>query len=127
AVAAPMGSGTLALLRAAGLSPADAVSRLLATVKDLGPPGRDPDFGVGRIDVTNAVARLPVVTAHVAARSVQAARAAAPRPTSQSAAHPVHPVLHPSAPTRVASPPPPAVPALAGSGGAGRSPSQPAA
>lgn len=55
-MAAPHVSGGLALLRAAGLSPAEAVQRLLDTAVDLGEPGPDPVFGAGRIDLAAAVA-----------------------------------------------------------------------
>lgn len=58
-MAAPHVSGALAVLRSAGLSPADAVDRLLSTARDLGPPGPDSTFGAGRIDLGRAVAGLP--------------------------------------------------------------------
>jgi subtilisin family serine protease len=65
-MAAPHVSGGLALLRATGLSPAEAVQRLLDTAVDLGEPGPDPMFGAGRIDLAAAVAldgaAVPVAT-----------------------------------------------------------------
>ena len=57
-MAAPHVAGALALLRGAGLSPQQAVDRLLATAKDLGPGGRDDDFGEGRLDVAKATEGL---------------------------------------------------------------------
>ena len=54
-MAAPHVSAALAVLRSAGLSPDDAVERLLATATDLGEPGPDPLFGSGRIDLAAAV------------------------------------------------------------------------
>jgi subtilisin family serine protease len=58
-MAAPHVSGALAVLRSTGLSPQAAVDRLLATAQDLGPPGRDDEFGVGRIDLGRAVGTAP--------------------------------------------------------------------
>ncbi|MGK2947484.1 MAG: S8 family serine peptidase, partial [Acidimicrobiales bacterium] len=54
-MAAPHVSGALALLLAQGLTPQEAVDRLLSTATDLGPPGRDDVFGFGLIDVARAV------------------------------------------------------------------------
>jgi hypothetical protein len=54
-MAAPHVAGALAVLRSTGLSPQAAVDRLLATAQDLGDPGRDSQFGVGRIDLGAAV------------------------------------------------------------------------
>jgi subtilisin family serine protease len=53
-MAAPHVSGALAILLGMGLSPQQAVDRLLATAADLGSPGRDPSYGVGRIDLARA-------------------------------------------------------------------------
>jgi subtilisin family serine protease len=53
-MAAPHVAGALALLRGQGLGPQAAVERLLGTARDLGPPGRDADFGMGLIDVARA-------------------------------------------------------------------------
>ncbi|MFL6203991.1 MAG: S8 family serine peptidase [Acidimicrobiales bacterium] len=58
-MAAPHVSGSLAVLRSIGLSPQAAVDRLLATAQDLGPPGRDNQFGMGRIDLGRAVGTAP--------------------------------------------------------------------
>jgi subtilisin family serine protease len=54
-MAAPHVSGALALLLSLGYAPQAAIERLVATAKDLGPPGRDDSFGYGRIDVARAV------------------------------------------------------------------------
>lgn len=59
--AAPHVAGAAALLRGAGLSPQQTVDRLLATAKDLGPPGRDDTFGAGRLDVAKATAGLSAI------------------------------------------------------------------
>lgn len=61
-MAAPHVSGALALLLSAGYAPQAAIERLLATAKDLGPPGRDDSFGYGRIDVARAVGPAAAVT-----------------------------------------------------------------
>lgn len=54
-MAAPHVSGVVALLLAQGRSPEQAVQRLLGTARDLGAPGRDPNFGVGLVDAAKAV------------------------------------------------------------------------
>jgi subtilisin family serine protease len=59
-MAAPHVSGALAVLRSAGLSPEEAVERLLATAVDLGEPGPDRVFGAGRLDLAAAVAGVAV-------------------------------------------------------------------
>ena len=56
-MAAPHVAGALALLVGAGLEPEAAITTLLDTAEDLGPPGRDEIFGSGRIDVAAAVER----------------------------------------------------------------------
>jgi Subtilase family len=58
-MAAPYVSGSLAVLRSMGLSPQASIDRLLATAQDLGAPGRDNEFGVGRIDLGRAVGTAP--------------------------------------------------------------------
>ena len=55
----PHVSGALAVLRSTGLSPQASVDRLLQTAQDLGAPGRDGEFGVGRIDLGRAVGTAP--------------------------------------------------------------------
>lgn len=59
-MAAPHVSGALAVLRSAGLSPEEAVQRLLDTATDLGDPGDDPLFGAGRVDLAAAVEGIAV-------------------------------------------------------------------
>lgn len=54
-MAAPFVSGAAAVLRGMGLGPRETVDRLLSTAKDLGPEGRDPTFGYGRLDLAAAV------------------------------------------------------------------------
>lgn len=54
-MAAPHVSAALAVLRSAGLTPDEAVQRLLATAADLGEPGPDTLFGAGRIDLAAAI------------------------------------------------------------------------
>ena len=57
-MATPHVAGAAAVLRGLGLSPQQTVDRLLATAKDLGPDGKDNDYGSGRLDVAAAVAGL---------------------------------------------------------------------
>ena len=57
-MATPHVAGAAAVLRGLGLSPQQTVDRLLATAKDLGAPGKDNDFGSGRLDLAAAVAGL---------------------------------------------------------------------
>lgn len=57
-MAAPHVSGALAVLLGAGLTPQQAVDRLLSTADDLGAPGRDNEFGAGRVNLTRAVVGL---------------------------------------------------------------------
>jgi hypothetical protein len=58
-MAAPHVSAALAVLLSTGLSPQASIDRLLATAQDLGAPGRDEEFGVGRIDLGAAVGTTP--------------------------------------------------------------------
>jgi subtilisin family serine protease len=53
-MAAPHVAGAVAVLLGLGLSPQDAVDRVLATAKDIGQPGRDDVFGAGRLDLAAA-------------------------------------------------------------------------
>jgi subtilisin family serine protease len=57
-MAAPHVSGALAVLRAAGLAPQDAVTRLLGTARHLGSPGTNTIFGAGRLDLAQATSGL---------------------------------------------------------------------
>ena len=52
--AAPHVTGAVAVLLGLGLSPAEAVDRVLHTAVDIGAPGRDPTFGWGRLDIAAA-------------------------------------------------------------------------
>jgi subtilisin family serine protease len=54
-MAAPHVAGALAVLRSTGLSPTESVDQLLRTSQDLGAPGRDDVYGMGRIDLGRAV------------------------------------------------------------------------
>lgn len=54
-MAAPVVSGALALLLASGLSPEQAIDRLLGTADDIGPEGVDTQFGHGLINVARAL------------------------------------------------------------------------
>jgi subtilisin family serine protease len=58
-MAAPHVSAALAVLLSTGLSPQASIDRVLATSQDLGPPGRDNQFGIGRIDLGAAVGTEP--------------------------------------------------------------------
>ncbi|HEX7131661.1 MAG TPA: S8 family serine peptidase, partial [Iamia sp.] len=54
-MAAPHVSGAIALLVATGLSPREAVERLVATATDLGAEGPDGRYGAGLIDIPAAL------------------------------------------------------------------------
>ena len=55
-MAAPQVSGLAAMLYASGMTSADAVlARMMNTADDLGAPGRDVEFGVGRINAYRAL------------------------------------------------------------------------
>ncbi|ASW58056.1 type VII secretion-associated serine protease mycosin [Plantactinospora sp. KBS50] len=63
--AAPLVSATAALLRSRWptMSAGDVVNRLIATARDLGTPGRDDQFGFGRVDPVAALtATVPRVS-----------------------------------------------------------------
>jgi serine protease len=96
-MAAPHVSGALALLLGTGLRPQAAVDRLLATVTDLGPTGRDTTFGFGRIDVARAVGPAPASTSTPTTGSPPTGATTAPPPT---------PTTAPPAPTTVPPVPP---------------------
>ena len=53
-MAAPHVAGAVAVLLGLGLSPAEAVDRLLSTATDIGVPGRDETFGVGLLNLAAA-------------------------------------------------------------------------
>ena len=54
-MAAPFVSGVAALLASKGLTNTAIVQCLMSTTDDLGPPGRDPVFGFGRVNALKAV------------------------------------------------------------------------
>jgi subtilisin family serine protease len=55
-MAAPQAAGLAALLFASGQADAsDVLARMKETADDLGPPGHDPEFGIGRINVYRAL------------------------------------------------------------------------
>ncbi|HVE91220.1 MAG TPA: S8 family serine peptidase [Actinomycetota bacterium] len=58
-VAAPHVSGAAALLLSAGLTNEQAVDAILRHTDDLGPPGQDPDFGFGLLNVSRALGLSP--------------------------------------------------------------------
>jgi type VII secretion-associated serine protease mycosin len=80
-VAAPIVAGAAALIRAKypQLHVADVINRLIVTADDLGPAGRDPVYGYGRLNVVKALtADVPPVTRNpLLAPSPSAAPAAA--------------------------------------------------
>jgi subtilisin family serine protease len=61
-MAAPHVSGAMAVLLSQGLTPKQAVDRLLATADDLGAKGKDSTFGSGRINLARAVGAAAVTT-----------------------------------------------------------------
>jgi subtilisin family serine protease len=79
-MAAPHVSGTLALLRGAGLGPLEAVNRLLATADPLGGTVPNAVFGFGRVDAARALSGLTRPTGAAAATRV----AAGPAPMAAS-------------------------------------------
>ena len=54
-MAAPFVTGVAALLASQGLKNTEIADCLLATTDDLGPPGRDPVYGFGRVNALKAV------------------------------------------------------------------------
>jgi len=116
-MAAPHVAGALALLLGAGLSPQAAVDRVLATAKDLGPPGPDDDFGRGRLDVARAVEGL-TAPGQTSSSGSGSGGATAPAPTPTGAA-PANPSTQPPTTRRTpvasggATTPPTTAPAVA--------------
>ncbi len=90
-MATPHVAGALAVLRAKGLSPQQAVDRLLSTARDLGAKGTDSTYGAGLVDLAAAVQGLggsspqattgPAPSATVASGS-QAGGSPSPAPTA---------------------------------------------
>jgi len=82
-------SGVLALLMARGYSAANAVLRLEQTTVDLGPRGRDPQTGWGRIDAARALGPGPALHGPTSAtRPPAVARAGATAPPPSGTATP---------------------------------------
>ena len=76
--AAPLVAATAALVRSRwpGMSAANVINRMIRTARDLGPTGRDAEYGFGEIDPAAAltatvptVAQNPLVTAHTTEQS----------------------------------------------------------
>ena len=86
-MAAPHVSGALAVLRARGLGPQEAVQHLLATARDLGAPGPDGTYGHGLVDLGAALAGLSGTPVSSAASEPPAPATTAP-PTSTPAPAP---------------------------------------
>jgi subtilisin family serine protease len=78
--AAPLVAAAASLIRSRypAMSAANVINRLIGTAKDLGPAGRDDQFGYGEVDPLAAL-RAPV--AEVAANPLTAAQASAERGT----------------------------------------------
>lgn len=97
-MAAPHVSGALAILRGIGYGPQQAVERLLGTATDLGPPGRDPSFGMGRIDLARAVSDAPTTPLPTTTVPITPATAAPPpgqTPTTPTTARPTSTTVAP--------------------------------
>jgi subtilisin family serine protease len=116
-MAAPHVAGALAVLLSRGLTPLDAVERLLGTAVDLGPRGRDATFGEGRIDLAAAVTEPPPAVTTTTAPTAPpapldppvAAQEVADTVVAPEASEPVPVARAPAPLPRV--PPPPRVPA----------------
>jgi len=70
-MAAPQAAGLAALLFASGMTDANEVlARMKATADDRGAPGRDPEFGYGRINIYRALMQQsPAIAMTIASRS----------------------------------------------------------
>lgn len=93
-MATPHVAGAAAVLRGLGLTPQQTVDRLLSTAKDLGPAGKDNDFGSGRLDLAAAVAGLapaPATTSGSGGSVTTTPRSASGPKTSPTAAPPTAP------------------------------------
>jgi type VII secretion-associated serine protease mycosin len=105
--AAPLVSATAALIRSRwpGLSADNVVNRLIVTAVDLGPPGRDDQYGYGEVDPVAALTDpdVPPVTRNpLLPRSVALDSAPEPTAHAQGAGGPV-PVQSPTPATPVAA------------------------
>lgn len=80
-VATAVVSGAAALVRARfpELSAPQVIQRLIATADEAGPPGRDPDYGFGRLNLGRALtAEVPSVSANPLLAAAPSASAEAP-------------------------------------------------
>lgn len=107
-MAAPHVSGALAVLRANGLGPAQAVERVLATARDLGRSGPDATYGHGLLDLQAALAagRAPATPPPPA--PTQAPPATAAPATAAPAPAPARPAPSSTAPPAGETDPAPA-------------------
>ncbi|MEA3019788.1 MAG: serine protease [Actinomycetota bacterium] len=79
-MAAPHVSGAIAVLLGLGLTPQQAVDRVLSTAKDLGAPGRDSTFGAGLLDIARATASDGIDPANTEPPTTAPPKTTAPRP-----------------------------------------------
>ena len=86
-MAAPHVAGAVAVLLGLGLTPQQAVDRLLATATDIGPPGRDDLFGMGRLDLARATATA-AATDGTEPEQAETSPTSAPAPPSTGAPAP---------------------------------------
>jgi type VII secretion-associated serine protease mycosin len=88
-------SGAIALIRSKypSLNAANIINRLIRTADDLGPPGRDPQYGFGRINLIKALtANVPSVSSNPLGNpAVQATPSAEPTGPSRRTAGPLVP------------------------------------
>lgn len=121
--AAPFVSAGLALLRASGRSPREAVRRLRGTARDVGPPGRDPQSGYGLIDLAAALRRPTGAAGAAASQGPRPAASPSPADTDSPPARPTATPTPPSTPEPAATADAPPTPARQPAGdGAGRTP-----
>jgi serine protease len=86
-MAAPHVAGAVAVLLSLGLSPQQAVDRLLATARDIGAAGRDSTFGVGLLDLAAATDGIDPAN-ETPAPAAPATTAAPAAPSSSGSAPP---------------------------------------
>lgn len=109
-------AGAAAILRGLGQSPQQSVDRLLASARDAGPPGRDPTFGSGVLDVAGSVEGLTPARPARSATTVATPAPASGRPGTPPAsadgtpAEPAEPAVEGSGPPAPADPAAPSDP-----------------